>query len=295
MNTVAQLLSFATKELKTDKRINNVEFEASYILSEVLKVPRLQLALIREKLVNKKEQEKIENAILERVGGKPLQYIFSETEFLGLVFKVSQKVLIPRIDTEFLIDRVATDIKEIFLSAEGYLDRSGFDRPNIKVLDIGTGSGVIAICLKSLIPCLDIDAVDISQAAIKIAKQNAANNEVLINFFVSDLFVKVSDSYDVIVSNPPYISAEEYLQLPDEIIQYEPESALRADEQGAYFYRRILDEASSYLKPNGKIYFEIGSKQALKVKRLSEKAGYRITNIDKDYADLDRVITIEKA
>lgn len=288
MNNIAQMLGFAENLLKQDERVTNPTFEAYYIVSEVAGIKRLELTLHRNKEVGTADRNRIKQAVFDRMKGKPLQYIFSQAELMGLPFEVGPEVLIPRVETEFLIERVISDI-ELSQNTEENSSEA------LSVLDIGTGSGVIAVCLKARLPWLKVSACDVCEDALRTAAKNAVFNKVSINFFVSDLFENVTAEYDIIISNPPYISEEEYQQLPDEIVFYEPVRALKASEEGTYFYRSILESSASYLKPAGKIYFEIGSKQALKVKKIAEQLGFRITNIDKDYNNLDRVLTIERA
>ena len=210
-----------------------------------------------------------------RLKNEPLQYILVETEFYGFRIKVSKDVLIPRPETELLVEKIIHNEKE-----------------SDSILDIGTGSGAIVIALAKNLSCKKIDAVDISENALHIAKQNALNNNVIINFFRSDVFENINDKYDLIISNPPYISRFEYEQLPEEITAYEPISALQAENNGLYFYEKILEDAKDYLTESGKIYFEIGYDQAKMITQIAKKYGFSDIQVFKDLNSFDRIMRI---
>ena len=206
---------------------------------------------------------------------EPLQYILGETEFYGYKIKVNKNVLIPRPETELLVEKIIFEEK----------------RAN-SVLEIGTGSGAIIIALAKNLDLKIIDAIDISKTALKKAKQNSALNNIEINFFQSDLFENITAKYDLIVSNPPYISQEEYEQLPIEIKYYEPKSALQADNNGLYFYKKILQNAKEHLTESGKIYFEIGYDQAEKITEIAKKNGFSNIQVFKDLNGFERILSV---
>lgn len=201
----------------------------------------------------------------------PLQYITGSQEFMGFNFEVDERVLIPRQDTEVLVESVLPYVK------------------GKSVLDICTGSGCIAVSLLLLGNPRKVTASDKSEAALKLAKKNAERLRADITFIKSDLFDNIEESFDIIVSNPPYISESEMKELEPEVKEHEPSMALWGGMDGLYFYRRIIKEAVNYLKPGGWLFFEIGCSQADLVRRLMEQHGFSNINIVRDYAGLDRV------
>jgi len=209
--------------------------------------------------------------------GYPVQYIIGNVEFYGNIINVDENVLIPRFETEYLVEDV---IK--------YINEYGFIKPS--VLDIGTGSGCIAIAIKRNIEC-DVTALDISQKALKIAAENAQKNNVVITFFNIDINdYTLNDRFDVIISNPPYVP---YNSSVDEKIKYEPEMAIYADDNGLYFYKVILEKSQNMLKYPGIIAFEIGNNQAEEIVNLA-KGYYPNAKIiaKKDLNHFDRYIYI---
>ena len=219
----------------------------------------------------------IEDAYKLLEEGLPVQYIVGEVDFYGNIFKVNKNVLIPRFETEQLIELTMEYINDRF---DGCVD----------ILDIGTGSGCIAITLKKNINC-NVDAVDISSDALEVAEYNKKLNNVDINLFKSDMLSKVSNKYDVIISNPPYIGRKEDIQGIVE--KNEPHIALYADNDGLYYYEEILKKCKKNLKDNFIIAFEIGQSQGKLVKDIALKY---LDNIDvfikKDLNNLDRFVII---
>lgn len=189
--------------------------------------------------------EKLEEGIEKLKRGEPVQYIVGNTDFYGNIIKVNKSVLIPRFETEELVEKTISYIKQMF-------------KGKVKIADLGTGSGCIAITLKKEIDC-DIDAVDISSDALKVAKENALNNNVEINFYVGDMLNPLSDKYDVIISNPPYISYD--MEIMDNVKKNEPHIALYANNNGLYYYEEILKNINRYLKSPFLVAFEIGYEQ----------------------------------
>ena len=184
--------------------------------------------------------------------GKPVQYIVGNVNFYGLEFKVNENVLIPRFETEELVEKTIE-------YAVDYFDKE------ITILDIGTGSGCIAITLNKNLNS-NVDAVDISDSALEIAKINNKNNNTKVNFFKSNIFENVNKKYDLIISNPPYIAYDE--EIMDIVKNNEPNIALYADNDGLYFYEEILKNALKYLNKKSMIAFEIGQSQGNKIKEL---------------------------
>ena len=220
--------------------------------------------------------------------GEPLQYILGECEFMGLTLKVDPRVLIPRPETEMLVEAALAKLKQL-------------KSKNLKILDIGSGSGNIAICLaKNLLGC-EITSVDISPPALEMAAANALKHEVndRITFLKSDVFEglrersSILDQFDMIVSNPPYVPAPRLSDLPLEV-QKEPMLALDGGADGLDFYRRIIPESIFYLKPGGYLVLEIGEEQGPAIQEIFERSS-RFVNVhcQKDYSHKDRIMTAE--
>lgn len=222
--------------------------------------------------------DKLEDGIKRLNNGEPVQYIVGNVDFYGYKINVNKNVLIPRFETEELVFKTINLIKKFF-------------NENIKILDIGTGSGCISIALKKEIPGLDITAVDISEDALVVAKNNALENNCEINFIKSDLFNNIDDKYDLIISNPPYISYDE--QIMDIVKKNEPHLALYAKNNGLYFYEEIIKNSSNYLNDKNIIAFEIGYLQANEIKKMAHKY-YPNANIiiEKDMQEKDRFVFI---
>ena len=212
--------------------------------------------------------------------GKPIQYIIGNVDFYGNIINVNESVLIPRFETELLVDITIKKIKKIFKDKQ------------IDILDLGTGSGCIAITLKKEINS-NIDALDISLDALEVAKQNAKNNQVDINFINQDMSTYKEKKYDVIVSNPPYIKYDE--EIMDIVKNNEPHLALYAEDEGLYYYKQIINNIPYITKDKYLICFEIGYTQA---NDIVEYAKEHLKNIDisieKDYSNKDRFIFITK-
>lgn len=214
-----------------------------------------------------------ENVLSKRAEHIPLQYITGEQDFMGLPFHVNEAVLIPRQDTETLVEQALKII-----------------RPGMKVLDMCTGSGCILISILKNVVDVEGYGYDISKQAINVAKENAKLNGVTATFEKSDLFDMVTDTFDVIVSNPPYIPTDVIAGLMPEVAVYEPFGALDGKEDGLHFYRRIVTECKDYLKPEGMLLFEIGHDQGETVPELMKEAGFKDIRVIKDLAGNDRVV-----
>lgn len=200
-------------------------------------------------------QGNLNEAIKRLENGEPVQYIVGNVDFYGYQFEVNNNVLIPRFETEELVEKTIKIIKKRF-------------NKDLDIVDLGTGSGCIAITLKKELNA-NIDAVDISESALEVAKKNAINNNASINFYLGDMLKPLSKKYDVIISNPPYISKKE--EIMEIVKNNEPHIALYADNDGLFFYEDILKKAKNYLKDDYLIAFEIGETQGLKIKDIALK------------------------
>jgi len=231
----------------------------------------------REYLEKYLETSSLEEGIKRLKKGEAVQYIIGNVDFYGNIFMVNKDVLIPRFETELLVQKTYNYI------------RSFFDK-KVKILDIGTGSGVIAITLKKLLNS-DVCGLDISSSAIDVAKYNAESNDVDVEFLVSDLFSNVNAKYDVIISNPPYISYDE--KIDDVVLNNEPALALFASNNGLEFYERVLKDAKNYLNNRALIAFEIGKDQGEHIKKIALKYfPSSSVKIEKDFSSRDRYVFI---
>lgn len=224
------------------------------------------------------ELDKYSDGINELIKGKPIQYIIGNVDFYGNIIKVNENVLIPRFETELLIEKTLK-----------YLDKD----KKIDIIDLGTGSGCIAITLKKLLNC-NVDAIDISVDSLKVAKENAKLNNVDINFYESNMFSNVKNKYDLIISNPPYISNDEKIMRI--VSDNEPHLALYADNDGLYYYEEIIKNINNYTKDKYLIAFEIGWWQADSIKKIINKYLKDVVIIvEQDYSLRDRYIFIRKS
>ncbi|WP_339065130.1 peptide chain release factor N(5)-glutamine methyltransferase [Fusobacterium animalis] len=258
--------------------------DTEYIFSDVLKVNKNTLKYSMSREIKEEDKDKIREMLVLRAKKRnPLQYILGEWEFYGLPFKVREGVLIPRADTEILVERCIQLMREV-------------EEPNI--LDIGSGSGAISIAIANELKSSSVTGIDINEKALKLANENKILNEIEnVNFIESNLFEKLDKDfkYDLIVSNPPYISKEEYETLMPEVKNYEPQNALTDLGDGLYFYREISKLAGEYLKDTGYLAYEIGYNQAKDVTKILQNNNFDILSVIKDYGGNDRVVIAKKA
>ena len=274
-HTIGELINLSAGYLQ-DKGCSSPRLDAELLLGHVLGLDRLDLYLNYDKPLNTKEVEQYRRLIGQRGQRIPVAYLTGEREFYALPLKVNRNVLIPRPETEFVVDKVLELVEPV--------------QP-LQVLDLGTGSGAIVLALACKDPNFNITAVDISHEALQVAAANARLLEVenQVTFLESDLFSQVSGKFSVICSNPPYIKREELAQLPPEV-GAEPALALDGGQDGLEFYRRILNQAASFLEQPGFVVLEIGWDQALQVRLLGEAAGLTWLETARDYGGQERVV-----
>lgn len=221
--------------------------------------------------------ELLEDGIKKMESGIPLQYIIGNVDFYGLNFIVNENVLIPRFETELLVEKTISYINKYFTN-------------DLKIVDLGTGSGCIAITLSKKLN-VRVDAVDISASALEVAKKNNIINNTNVNFYLGNMLEPLSKKYDVIISNPPYIAYDE--EIMDIVKNNEPGIALYADNNGLYYYEEIIKNCKNYLNENGLLAFEIGYMQASSIKKLAKKYLNKEAIIEKDYSNKDRFAFIK--
>ena len=257
--------------------------EAELVLTQILDCDRLSLYLNKDTKLSYEQSALVAQILKRRASGEPLQYILGKTEFMGLEFKVDRRVLIPRPETEILVESAGLELKSL-----------GIKEP--RILDLGTGSGCIGIALAKMLPQAQIWASDISIEALALAKSNAFLNNVKINFCSGDLFGAFQSrplEFDLIVSNPPYVACGQIASLAKEI-SFEPVLALAAGSAGLDFYQRIIQQALKFLKPGGLLALELGSDQALAVKAMLGQENFKLLKIINDYNNIERVILAKK-
>lgn len=278
--TIKELLNQAVIMLKNEN-IDAPKTKARMLLQATLKKSREYLMIYDNKEVENIDRDRYIKNVKRLILGEPLQYITGIQEFMKLNFLVTKDVLIPRPDTEILVEEVIRKAENI---------------PNPVILDLCTGSGAIAVSLAKYIKNVHICAVDISSKALEIAKKNAELNGVKnnIEFIESNLFDKIKErKFDIIVSNPPYIETETIKTLSKDV-QSEPKIALDGGKDGLDFYRKIADSGSKYLNRQGYICLEIGYNQRIAVRQILEnKKRYVNINCIKDLCGNDRVITAQ--
>ncbi|MCX6168067.1 MAG: peptide chain release factor N(5)-glutamine methyltransferase [Ignavibacteriales bacterium] len=281
MLTVLESLKLSSEYLDK-KGIESARLNADLLLAEILKCKRLDLYLKFDQPLKENEIDKYREWIGRRGKYEPLQYIIGKVEFYGLEFKVTRDVLIPRAETEILVEEIIKFCK---------------DKTGLHILDIGTGSGNIPVALARNLEDVEITAVDVSAKALEVAKENAIlnNAESRIKFIHSDVahLPREAGLFDLVISNPPYISAEEYPTLQKEIKDYEPTIALTDSNDGLDFYRMITEKSKSFLKIGGKIFFEIGKDQFEDVEKILSGNDFCNIEIIKDYQQIERVISGE--
>lgn len=271
--TYKEAYEFGISELE-EVSIEDAKIDSRFLLEEVCDTNRNDLYVHPDRILSEDERQKYLSWIKIRKNHVPLQHILGKQEFMGLEFKVNEHVLIPRQDTELLVEEALKYI-----------------HGGMRILDICTGSGCILISLLHYTNDCQGIGVDISEDALEVANENAKRLNSTATFIESDLFDKVEGKFDIIVSNPPYIRSNVVDTLMPEVLEHEPRLALDGREDGLYFYRKIIKEAKTYAHAETYLLFEIGYDQGEAVSKLLEEEGYIEIQVLKDYAGLDRVVS----
>lgn len=272
MKSLSQVLQDG-KACLNSKGIADAEIDAWYLLSHVFALKRVEFLMRSHEIADEVACREYKALLKRRAEHEPLQYIIQSQNFMGLEFYVNENVLIPRPETEELVN-------EVLKVSEGK-----------EVLDMCTGSGCIIISLAKLGSLKSATGVDISEGALEIARKNAKAHGVEVDFIESDLFANIKGNYDIIVSNPPYIPTQDVLELMPEVKEFEPRLALDGKEDGLYFYRKIIKESKKYLKPKGRMFFEIGYNQAEDIIKMLIHEKFEDIRIMKDLSNLDRMVS----
>ena len=277
--TIEQIYRFGIEELRA-AGIEDAEIDAFLLLEHITGLTKARYYIELKKEVQPGQETEYQELIARRKTRIPLQHLTKVQEFMGLPFMVNEHVLIPRQDTETLVETVLERLSD-----------------GDTILDMCTGSGCILLSLlvhgsrkRKLNPAESLGA-DISLEALSVAKENASQLNVEVPLLQSDLFAEVTGTFSVIVSNPPYIKTGVIEELQDEVRLHDPITALDGMEDGLHFYRRIIDESPAYLKAGGRLYFEIGYDQGEDVMHLMETKGFEEITLKKDLTGLDRIVS----
>lgn len=279
---IRELLLEGENALKKAEKLS-ARNDALLLLSFLMNMDRGKMFLAFENESPESLIARYREVIKQRVSGVPLQHITGVAEFMGLSFKVTPEVLIPRSETELLVEEALKLIS-----------------PQMKVLELCTGSGCIALSILKLYNSVSVTAADISEGAIYVAKENAKKLGIptgkepgKIDFAQGDLFEPVEGTYDLVIVNPPYIKSGDINELMKEVREHDPVVALDGGPDGLYFYRRLLYEAKDYMNDEGYLLLEIGQDQAKDVLALAEES-YKNIKVMKDYSNMDRIVQMQK-
>ncbi|MBU6479902.1 MAG: peptide chain release factor N(5)-glutamine methyltransferase [Nitrospirae bacterium] len=285
--TLGEVIAEARRMLE-QAGVESAGQEACWLVEHVLRLPAHHVVADRDRLLPHAELVAVRGLIERRVGREPLQYILGTQEFCGLEFDVNAAVLIPRPETELLVEYVAQRIPA---------------ERQATIVDVCTGSGCIAVAVARLRPLVRVIAIDLSNPSLDVARQNAARHAVgeRITWLEGDLLGPLAEKelegrIDVIVSNPPYIAEADWATLQPEVRLFEPRGALVAGPQGTELHERLLQEAGRYLSPGGALIMEIGAGQGRAMRRIVDQLpGYRFRRLVYDAAGLERVVIVERA
>jgi len=279
MITVLESIKLSTQFL-TKKGIESPRANAEILLADILNCKRLDLYLLFDRPLTEIELQRYRDYLKKRSNFIPLQYILGKVEFYGLELSVNQSVLIPRPETELFVENIINQFS---------------DKNNLSILDIGCGSGNISIALAVNLDPVKIIAADINGEALKIARINAKQHNVIekINFVKHDILKEELNNFqkfDIIVSNPPYVSKEDFSSLQKEVRDFEPRSAVTDENDGYTFFKVIAEKASQNLKENGKLFFEIAEGQSDEVNQIMNANNFTNIEVIKDYQRIDRIV-----
>jgi release factor glutamine methyltransferase len=279
MITVLEVIKLSTEYLQK-KGVESPRANAEILLAEILKCKRLELYLAFDKPLAENEVQIYREAIRKRGLRIPLQYIVGNVEFYGLNLIVNENVLIPRPETELLIEKIIKDS-----------DKS----TDLNILDVGVGSGNISLSLSKNLPNSKVLAIDISKSALDVAHQNAEINSLQdkVDFKLFDIMngdLNSLGKFDLIVSNPPYVSENDFESLEPELKNHEPKIALTDNSDGMSFYKHIIEVSDQLLNKPGKIYFELGMDHSTQVQKYFEQNNFNSIQVIKDYSGIDRII-----
>lgn len=280
MKSLLEVLKLSTSYLE-QRGIKNARRQAEEIISDALGLQRLELYLQFERPMVESELELCRERLARRAKGEPIQYIRGEVEFLDCSFRVTPSALIPRQETEILVDKIIHDLSKCDLNEKS-------------LWDICCGTGCIGIALKKRFPNLTVVLSDISPEALQLAQENAKRNNVDVAFLKGDLLVPFAGKMtDYIVCNPPYVAENEYAGLDIEVRGHEPRLALIGGPTGLEFYERLAAELPRHMKPAGKVWFELGKGQGSAIQNIFNKLPAKVSRIEQDWAGHDRFFFLE--
>jgi len=303
MKTIKDISTFISDSLKGLYDEKEIKSFTRILFESYAGVSQIDLALDPGRALHQDIVDKIRNAVAELKNHRPIQYITGETEFYGMKFRVNEHVLIPRTETEELVAWLLTEEgrkekgegrKE---KGEGRKEKGeGVEGDIVRILDIGTGSGCIAVALKKHLMDADVTGIDISGEALEVAKRNAELNKVKIRYFKGDIFDPLSlrhlNRYNVIVSNPPYVLGSQKLVMDKNVLEHEPDLALYvSDDDALIYFETIVQYAIEALLPKGMLYFEINELKGVEIKTLLEEYGFSGIILKKDLKGKDRFIS----
>ena len=279
MLTVLDVLNKSNDYLNK-KGIESPRMNAELLLADILKCKRLELYLMYDRPLTEKELTEYREYLKRRSTFEPAQYIIGTVEFYGLEFKVSPAVLIPRPETEILVEAVINSVNK---------------EDELRIMDIGSGSGNISIAIAVNLPNAFVTGIEISESAIKVAEENLKKYDLnkrvsFLNYDILSVNRDELSDFDIIVSNPPYVSKADYDKVQKEILNYEPNIAVTDFDDGYKFYREIISLSAQILKPNGKIFLEIAQGQSKKISDFMKENNFKEISIVQDYQKIDRVI-----
>lgn len=280
MKTLGEVLQISIAYLK-EKHIENPRRQAEAIFSQVLGLDRLNLYMNFDRPLSEPELDACREALKRRGKGEPFEYIFPEIEFYGCKIKITPAVIIPRQETEILLDKAVSLLKDLDLKGK-------------TAWDVCCGSGCLGIGLKKRFPDLQVVLSDLSPEALEVAKENARRNQIELDFRQGDLLAPFAgQKADIFFCNPPYLSETEYPALDREVRDFEPKRALVSGPTGLEFYERLSNELKNYLNPGAKVFFEIGTGQGEALHALFTASCWKTKLLEKDWAGHDRFFFLE--